>query len=191
MKKESVLITVFALVAGLLGGILVTLLVKDKVSQPVATAIPSGSGSPTDYAQRIAEAEKIVAANPKNLSAWISLGNDYFDTEQVQKAIHAYSKALEIEPGNPNLLTDQGIMFRKVGWYDKALANFEKAQKLDPRHLQSLYNMGIVYAADLKKPDKAIAVWTRYLQLDASSATAMQIKSMMETLKADTSQQHK
>src|SRR6185369_740540 len=139
----------------------------------------------------IAEAEKIVAANPKNLSAWISLGNDYFDTEQVQKAIHAYSKALEIEPGNPNLLTDQGIMFRKVGWYDKALANFEKAQKLDPRHLQSLYNMGIVYAADLKKPDKAIAVWTRYLQLDASSATAMQIKSMMETLKADTSQQHK
>ena len=191
MKKESILIAVFALVAGLLGGILVTMLVKDKGSQQVSTAIPSGSGSPTDYAQRIAEAEKIVAANPKNLSAWISLGNDYFDTEQFQKAIHAYSKALEIQPDNPNILTDQGVMYRKVGWYDKALANFEKAQKLDPRHLQSLFNIGIVYAADLKQPDKAIAAWTRYLQLDSGSPTAMQIKSMMETLKADTSQRLK
>ena len=191
MKKESLLITVFALIAGLLGGILVTLLVKDKGSQQIETAIPSGSGSPADYAQRIAEAEKIVASDPKNLNAWISLGNDYFDTEQAQKAIHAYAKALEIEPDNPNLLTDQGIMFRKVGWYDKALANFEKAQKLDPKHLQSLYNMGLVYAADLKLPDKAIAAWTRYLQLDSSSATSLQIKSMIESLKADTSQQHK
>jgi cytochrome c-type biogenesis protein CcmH/NrfG len=183
MKKESILIAVFALLAGLLGGTLITLLVKDKSSQQVAPAIPSGSGSPTDYARRIAEAEKIVAMEPGNLNAWISLGNDYFDTEQAQKAINAYQKALEIEPNNPNILTDQGIMYRKVGWYDKALANFEKAQKLDPKHLQSLYNMGVVYAADLKQPDKAISVWNRYLELDNTSPTAKQIREMMASLK--------
>ena len=111
----------------------------------------------------------------------MSLGNDYFDTEQAQKAIHAYSKVLEIEPNNPNVLTDQGVMYRKVGWYDNALENFEKAQKLDPNHLQSLYNMGVVYAVDLKQPEKSGPIWKRYLQMDPNSPTAMQIKSMMES----------
>jgi tetratricopeptide (TPR) repeat protein len=87
---------------------------------------------------------------------------------------------LEIEPNNPNILTDQGVMFRKIGWYDKALANFEKANKIEPNHLQSLYNAGIVYAVDLKQPDKAKAYWNNYLKLDSNSPTAMQIKGLME-----------
>lgn len=179
MKKESILIAAVALIVGLLGGYLVFSISTAGKNQQEAPAITAGAGSPTDYARRIAEAEKIVAQDPKNLNAWISLGNDYFDTEQAQKAINAYAKALEIEPNNPNVLTDQGVMYRKVGWYDKALDNFEKAQKIEPNHLQSLYNMGVVYAMDLKQPEKAIPVWTRYLKIDPNSATAMQIKGIM------------
>jgi cytochrome c-type biogenesis protein CcmH/NrfG len=179
LKKESILIAAVALVVGLLGGFLVfSISSVGKSQQPVST-IPSGSGSPTDYASRIAEAEKIVARDPKNLNAWLSLGNDYFDTEQAQKAIQAYDKVLEIQPNNPNVLTDQGVMYRKVGWFDKALANFEKAQKLDPNHLQSLYNIGVVYAVDMKQPEKSGPIWKLYLQKDPNSPTAMQIKSMM------------
>lgn len=179
MKKESILIAAVALIVGLLGGFLVFSMSSVGKNQQAATAIPTGSGSPTDYVSRIAEAEKIVAKDPKNLNAWLSLGNDYFDTEQAQKSIHAYGKFLEIEPNNPNVLTDQGVMYRKVGWYDKALENFEKAQKLDPKHLQSLYNIGVVYAVDMKQPDKSGPIWKKYLQLDPNSPTAMQIKSMM------------
>lgn len=180
MNKESTLIAVVALVVGLLGGYLIFSISNAGKGQQTTTAIPAGAGSPTDYTQRIAQAEKVVAQDPKNLNAWISLGNDYFDTEQPQKSIDAYAKALEIEPNNPNVLTDQGVMYRKVGWYDKALANFEKAGKIDPNHLQSLYNAGIVYAVDLKQPEKATPYWERYLKLDSNSPTAIQIKSIME-----------
>ena len=180
MNKESILIAVVALVVGLLGGYLIFSISNAGKAQQTNTAIPAGAGSPTDYTQRIAQAEKVVAQDPKNLNAWISLGNDYFDTEQSQKAIDAYAKALEIEPNNPNVLTDQGVMYRKVGWYDKALANFEKAGKIDPNHLQSLYNAGIVYAVDMKQPEKATPYWERYLKLDSNSPTAIQIKSIME-----------
>lgn len=179
MNKDSILIAVVALIVGLLGGYLVfNISNAGKTSQSNAP-VQAGSGLPVDYTQRIAQAEKLVAQDPKNLNAWISLGNDYFDTEQSQKAITAYGKALEIEPNNPNVLTDQGIMFRKIGWYDKALVNFEKANKIDPKHLQSLYNAGLVYADDLKQPEKAASYWRRYLQLDSGSPTAIQIKSMM------------
>lgn len=182
MNKESILIAAVALIVGLLGGYLVFSISTAGKGGQETPAIPSGAGSPADYARRITEAEKIVAKEPRNLNAWISLGNDYFDTDQPQKAINAYAKALEIDPSNPNVLTDQGVMYRKVGWYDKAIANFEKAQKIDPNHLQSLYNMGIVYSMDLKQPEKAIAAWNRYLKIDPNSPTAIQIRGMMEKM---------
>lgn len=181
-NKESYLLAVVALIVGLLGGYLIFSISNAGKAQQPSTSIPVGAGSPTDYTQRIAQAEKVVAQDPKNLNAWISLGNDYFDTEQSQKSINAYGKALEIQPNNPNVLTDQGVMYRNIGWFDKALANFEKANKIDPNHLQSLFNAGIVYAVDLKQPEKASPYWNKYLTLDSNSPTAIQIKSMMEQM---------
>ncbi len=181
MKKENILYVTVALLVGLLGGYLVFSLAGGKKQSETPTAsIPMGAGTPADYQSRITEAEKIVAKDPKNLQAWVSLGNDYFDTSQSQKAIDAYGKALEINPNNPDVLTDQGVMFRKVGWFDKALANFEKAQQVDPKHLQSLYNIGVVYMEDMKQPDKALKVWGKYLEMDSTSPTAQQIKAAME-----------
>ena len=184
MSKENVLYAIIALLVGILGTVLVTGVVnKNQSASEVSGGIPMGAGSPTDYQARIAEVEKIVVREPSNLQAWTQLGNDYFDTDQPQKAINAYAKALELEPRNPGVLTDQGIMFRKVGWFDKAISNFEKARQIDPGHLQSLYNMGVVYANDLKQPDKALQAWSLYLQLDTTSPTAQQIKGLVEQLK--------
>lgn len=185
MSKENILYAVIALLVGILGTVLVVgVSTKNRSEVPGNVAVTPGAGSPTDYQQRIAEAEKIVAQDPKNVQAWIMLGNDYFDTEQPQKAINAYTKALELKPNDTNVLTDQGVMFRKVGFFDRALANFEKAQQIDPNHLQSLYNIGVVYRDDLKKPEKAIEIWTKYLKLDSTSPAAQQIKAQLEQTKA-------
>lgn len=186
MKRDNILLVVVAMLAGLLGGYLIFSIAGKSTAPPSGGQAPMGAGSSVDYQQRITELEKVVAQEPKNRQAWIQLGNDYFDTEQPQKAITAYQKALDLDPNNPgnaNILTDQGVMFRKMGWFDKAIANFEQSQKLDPKHQQSLYNLGIVYGFDLKQADKAIAVLTRYLQIDATSPQAQQVKQMVEQLK--------
>jgi len=184
LSKENVLTVVVALIVGLLGGYLIFNIAGNK-ELPATAVVPQGAGSPTDYQRRIAEAEKIVAKDPKNAQVWTQLGNDYFDTDQPQKAVNAYTKVLELDPSNVNVLTDQGIMYRKIGWYDKAIANFERAQTIDPKHLQSLYNLGIVYMTDLKKPDKAREIWTKYLQFDSTSPTAQQIKADMSAMPKD------
>ena len=187
MKRETLVLVVVAVVAGLLGGyLLFSISHKEQSSQPMA-GIPMSGGSPTDYLQRIAEAEKVVAQNPKNYQVWVQLGNDYFDTGQNEKAVAAYNKALELEPtnpNNPNVLTDQGVMYRKMGLFEKAIANFEKAQSMDPKHLQSLYNLGVVYATDLNQKDKAIKAWSRYLAIDSTSPQSQQIKGLIEQLQA-------
>jgi len=173
-----------ALIIVVLGGYLIFNISGHKEAPPVAGGIPAGSGSADDYRQRIATAEKIVSENPANRQVWVQLGNDYFDTGQPQKAINAYGKALELNPKDPNVLTDQGVMYEQVKRFDLAIANFEKAQQIDPSHLQSQYNIGLVYSHDLQQPDKAIKAWTRYLQLDSTSPKAQQVKAMVEQLKS-------
>ena len=187
MKQENLVYIIVALLVGLLGGFLIFSVTNKNKSASAPPAVPMGSGSPADYSQRIAQAEKIVAQEPNNYQAWVQLGNDYFDTEQPQKAVNAYAKALEIDSkhqNTPNVLTDQGVMYRKMGLFDKAVENFERANKLDPKHAQSLFNLGVVYANDLKQNDKAIAAWQRYLAIDGMSPQGQQVKAMVEELKA-------
>jgi cytochrome c-type biogenesis protein CcmH/NrfG len=186
MTKET---TIFG-VAGLLIGFLLGVLVGGKfISGSTAPGgqqvMQQGSGSmnnPGQSSARIAELEQLLAKDPKNLQAWITLGNGYFDANQAKKSVQAYSKALAIDPNNANVLTDQGVMFRALGFFDRALANFEKANKLDPKHLQSLFNTGIVYAVDLKQPDKAKVTFEALLQKDQTSDLARQAREMLKQL---------
>jgi cytochrome c-type biogenesis protein CcmH/NrfG len=169
----------------MLGGYLIFSISGHKEVVPAEGGVSVGSGTAADYQQRIMTAEKIVAGNPTNRQAWILLGNDYFDTGQSQKAIHAYAKALELDPKDPNILTDQGVMYRQEKQFDRAIANFEKAQQIDPNHLQSLFNLGMVYSQDLQQNDKAIKALNRYLEIDSTSPRAQQIKGMIEQLKSN------
>jgi cytochrome c-type biogenesis protein CcmH/NrfG len=149
--------------------------------------MPGGMQPPPQAADslqaRITALQQVVARDPKNVQAWIQLGNDYFDMRQPQKAIESYGRALELHPNDANVLTDQGVMYRDVGQFDKALANFEKANKADPKHVQSLFNMGVVYFQDLRQPKKAIEAWTKVIQIAPQSEQAAQARGAIDEAK--------
>lgn len=157
---------------------------------PAGGAMGSGAPAPQlppppgDVRGRIAGEEQVVAQDPKNAQAWIALGNDYFDTKQRQKAVDAYARALELRPNDPDVLTDQGVMYRELGQPEKAVANFQKASQLDPRHVQSVYNLGVVYAFDLKDREKALAAWRRVIAIDPRSPQAAQAQQAIADVQA-------
>ena len=148
-----------------------------------APAAPAAGGVPLDAAEQISAATAVVQQDPKNRQAWVGLGNLYFDTHQHQKSIDAYARALELQPDDPDVLTDQGVMYRAVGAYDKAVANFEKANRIRPQHLQSLYNLGVVYAFDLKNVPKAEEAWNKLIQLAPTSENAAQAREALAQIK--------
>ncbi len=150
---------------------------------PQAPAPDQGGAVPVDAAEQITAASQVVQRDPKNREAWIALGNLYFDTRQPQKSIDAYARALELKPDDPNVLTDQGVMFRAAGAFDKAVANFQKANQLEPGHLQSLYNLGVVYAFDLKDVPKAEEAWNKLIAIAPSSENAAQARQALAQLK--------
>jgi cytochrome c-type biogenesis protein CcmH/NrfG len=184
MKKETWLFVGVALIVGILVGVLVANRAGRRGGSTSAPPPTSTQAPAVNYQQQIQMLEEIVAKDPGNRDAWIRLGHSYFDSNQPMKAVKAYDKALELDGNDPDILTDQGIMFRRLGWYDRAVENFKRAYEIDPAHQQSLYNLGIVYRFDLKDMDKARQAWEKYLELNPSGPGSQQVRKELEVIKS-------
>ncbi|MDT8440544.1 MAG: tetratricopeptide repeat protein [Desulfuromonadales bacterium] len=182
MSKETILVGIVALVAGLVVG----LLIGQKTST-APTARPAGSPAPAqvptvNLQQKLNELKSIVAREPENRQAWITLGNEYFDSNQFMNAIEAYDKALAIDPNDANVLTDQGVMFRRLGWFDRAITNFNRANEADPTHATSIFNLGIVYRYDVQDFAKAKEAWMRFLEVNPNGPGSDRVRQELEFL---------
>jgi len=195
MKKETaILAIVIAFIVGFITGAVVAILKgsaaveRPVVAQkaPVAETAPvpaEPAPSPVETAGKIQALKDILKKDPKNLSAWVELGNIYFDTNQPQEAIDAYSKYLAVKPDNPDVRTDMGIMFRKLGDYDRAIKEFRTAAQNDPKHVNSRYNIGLVLLHDKQDIKGAIKAWEEYLKTDPNSERANRVRTQMDKLK--------
>jgi cytochrome c-type biogenesis protein CcmH/NrfG len=99
---------------------------------------------------RIAEIRRSLERDPENPRLWTTLGNAYYDREDWGHAIGAYEKALRKAPNDPNVLSDLGAAYRNRGEFRRALSLFTRARAADPDHWQSLLNLVLVYAFDLR-----------------------------------------
>lgn len=187
IKKQTLYISI---VVSLLIGFLSGIVFSDRGSGDAnATAPPAAQDSKP--AEQIAALELEVAANPDSATAWIRLGNVYFDTDQYQKAIDAYTRSLELAPGNPDVLTDMGIMYRNIGRPEKAVEVFRQAAANDPGHEQSRFNTGIVLLYDLDNPAEAVAAWQDLLRINplARVADGRSLQDIVHELQQSTTQQ--
>lgn len=137
------------------------------VSEPSpASAKDNQPPMPPELAQKIADLEKRVLADPQNAGSWAALGNLYFDTGQAQQAVSAYERSLAIVPDNADVLTDLGIMYRETGAFEKAVASFRKAVAIKPDHENARFNEGVVLYYDLHRKDEAVAAWKQLLAVN-------------------------
>lgn len=159
--SNAFLLAFICLVLGFIGGNVYSVYKAGPDSGFSSISMPNPSAGrpaavPTD---RIAALVKETTADPGNMAAWMELGNLYFDSDQADKAISAYTRYIEINPKNPDVWTDLGVMYREVGQSPKALDCFEEAMRLDPRHEQSRFNKGIVLMHDMKDAAAAVEAW--------------------------------
>ena len=196
MKKETVILAVvIAFLAGLVVGafsfqyfirkkdVQTTRLPQKPQMVPQEAPAPPPGPSPAEVASKIDALKEIVKKDPKNLSGWVELGNLYFDSNQPQEAIKAYTEYLKIKPDSADVRTDLGIMYRNSGDIDKAIEEFKKAAQIDPKHINSRYNLGLVLLHDKRDIKSAIKVWEDYLKVDPNSERAQRIKAQLDKLK--------
>ena len=178
-------------------GIYLGTLLPDLVRQPTVGPIteagmrnpdpPAPAFAPLDRELQtlVADLEKKAAANPDSAPDWINLGNIYFDSQQPEKAISAYERALSLAPKNADVLTDLGIMYRENGQFDKAIECFRRAVAINPGHENAMYNEGVVLLNDLHKKSDAAAAWQRLLDINplARSPQGKPLKDLIGELR--------
>jgi cytochrome c-type biogenesis protein CcmH/NrfG len=166
-KESALLIALLALAIGFFGGVFFGVFKSGPSPQGTTGGAPAAK---KELREQIASLESETRQNPSNTAAWIELGNAYFDTDQFEKSIQAYRKALELKPDNADVWTDMGVMYRKTGRPDEAIKSFDQAIAVDPKHEVSRLNKGIVLFHDLKDPEGAVRAWEGLLEINPMAA---------------------
>lgn len=144
---------------------------------------PGPSSAPLNTENQARLLSEILKEDPKNLDAWIKLGNIYMDSGRFPGAIDAYRKALELDPKNVNVRVDMGTCYRYSGRPDRAVEEYRKALKHDPNHLYGHKNLGIVLAFDLGDRAGGIRELETYLKLAPPGPEASEVRKEIERLK--------
>jgi tetratricopeptide (TPR) repeat protein len=106
------------------------------------------------------------------LEIWNELGNLYFSTGVHDKAIHAYLKAIELDPECAQSYGNLATIYTRQGRYAEAIPLYQKAVALltDPGDQALLWTcMGDAYR-QIDDPDNAAASYLKAGELDPQAA---------------------
>jgi cytochrome c-type biogenesis protein CcmH/NrfG len=139
----------------------------------------------------------IVQQNTTDTTAWISLGNTYYDwgvfliqkkknsmeaLKKFAEAEKAYRRALELDPKNVNVLTDLGAILYYQGKLDEAKQMFDSALNLDPKNPAALFNAGLV-ARDLKDYEAASVYFEKFIAANPKDPNVASAKKLLEEVR--------
>jgi len=153
---------------------------QKKEEQKAQTSFPKG---PVIVDNEIMRFQESVRKDPKNVDAWIQIGNILMDTSRFPEAIDAYQKALELNDKNVDVRVDMATCYRRIGNPDKAAEQYRKAIAIEPKHLNAHRNLGVVLAFDLNKKSEAIKEFEEYLKLAPNAPDAQNVRQLVEKLK--------
>jgi len=181
-SSKTLVLVVAALFLGLMVGILAPKMFGGKPAvQEVAqqAPVPQQQVPGTDYSLQISELKRRLQNNPNDVGLLVQLGNTYFDSNMYPESIEAYEKSLALKPGDPNVLTDLGVMYRRNGRSDEAVKRFRMAAQADPTHFQSRMNLGVVLFYDFNDAAGARKALESVLKLSTQGPNADNARQLM------------
>jgi TolB-like protein/Tfp pilus assembly protein PilF len=98
--------------------------------------------APARAARQRQEAEEALRLAPHLPEAHIAMAKVHYYRGEWLRAMDEYERARAALPNDAQLLADIGAVYRRLGRWDDVLATFERVVELDPRHVQSLWDLG-------------------------------------------------
>jgi Tfp pilus assembly protein PilF len=97
-----------------------------------------------DFARALPLFERLVRQHPGASLIWYDYGNAAFKTRRVDLADRAWSKVVELEPQNAELVGMVGHQFEAMRRPEKARACFVQAAAADPRGINSRISLAVL-----------------------------------------------
>lgn len=153
------------------------------VSASLAVALPGAMATRIGEAataiaatadETLAEAQKRVAANPRDPAALRALGDAFEVKGQPAEARIAYEKVLEIDPGQVQVQARAGLarVLAQAGENAAALVEQQKVANLLPTDAGAHHLLGVM-ALRAGQPERAIAAWRDTLRIQADHVGAL------------------
>ncbi|MGI6655767.1 MAG: tetratricopeptide repeat protein [Desulfobulbus sp.] len=174
ISRPTWILVILALIIGFIGGAVFAV-----YRLPGGDAQQATQGR--DASQALAQLEEQARQQPENAQAWAELGHAYYDTGNVHKAIDAYHKALQLRPGDLDVMTDLGVMYHQNNQHDEALSLFTQVLRENPRHRQARFNRGVVLLTGRNDREGALDEW-RQLVRDFPMASTPSGKYVIELI---------
>jgi len=113
-----------------------------------------------------AAVERALSLDPQSAPAWASLGYIRWGYDwNWEGAEEADSRALELEPGNVDVITQSARVKNTLGLLDESIELNQQAIALDPLSLRPIVNLGLVFRA-AGRLDDAEAAYRQLLALN-------------------------
>ena len=192
MKSESIAFAIAGVMFGLIAGWVIgsqQATTRGPAAPVQASAAPPSNDSGTTRAALLDEAQvnaltSVASREPSNAQPRIQLGNLYFDAERYTDAIKWYGDAVKLAPKDVNVSTDLGICYYYTNQIEKALQQLEHSLEIDPNHVKTLLNAGIVRAFGKQDLEGATQAWQRVLKLSPDSPEGQAAKRALDSLQS-------
>jgi tetratricopeptide (TPR) repeat protein len=168
MKKYLLVGIIIGLLVGFTGGFLAGRLLPGK-----------SENTPED--KLLSDLKNKVGENKEDLQTRLQYAHMLFDTNRYNEAIREYLTAMEIDPDNPDIMSDLGVCYRRTGQPAKAIEMFQKAVAINEKHLIGWYNIAIVGFYDLKDTALAKKAIEKVMSIDPFYLNAVQLKARIDS----------
>jgi len=117
--------------------------------------------------EAIAACDRVLAIDPRNVSAWNNKGCAFVNLSLHDQAIACWDHALAIAPNFAPAWANRSAALRSIGQYDLALASLERLLQLTPKDIGGWIDLGdAMYAKS--RYEKALTSFEKALALDPS-----------------------
>jgi tetratricopeptide (TPR) repeat protein len=106
------------------------------------------------------EEEKPLMSKKQLARHWREVGFRHQKTNEFEKALECYKKAIEHDPEYPGAYNDLGVIYFYLGKPGKAIEEFKTALEINPNYLGAYTNLAIVYE-EIGRLDEALECWTK------------------------------
>lgn len=93
-----------------------------------------------------------IKAFPAHLGAHVGLAENYVVAGQPDKALAAFTSAVETFPQTPIVFNNRGLFLQQQGRFKDAIADFNKALQIEPKFAVAYANRGFTHQAERNLP---------------------------------------
>jgi tetratricopeptide (TPR) repeat protein len=148
---------------------------------PLPGQAVGGGGPPAPVMQELTELRARLKANPNDLAALVALSDMYFDAGKFDQAIGFYTRALALDPTNPDVRTDYATALHQTGHDIESLKQLDTVLADRPKFLQALFNRGVVLRAIGLRTD-AVAAFHAFIAAAPNDPRVADAKSNIQEL---------